>query len=340
MIELAGDVSLARWNTFGVESRADFATTVRSVAALEEVMAGCAARGLALTVLGGGSNVILLDRLPGCVVRIDIPGVEVRRSGHDARVTAGAGVVWHDLVRFCIGQGLFGIENLALIPGRVGAAPIQNIGAYGAELADCFESLTAISLGDGALVRHDREACGFGYRDSVFKQRSDLIITSVTLALSSRWIENARYPDLAEMLGRLGGPRTPARLAEAVIRVRRAKLPNPRRHGNAGSVFKNPTVSASDFDRLRGSVPGLAGFETPAGIKIPAARLIESCGWKGRRQGPVGVWHRQPLVLVNRGGARGADVLALAGRIRDDVASRFGVALELEPQVLGRDRGP
>ena len=331
------DVSLTHWNTFGVASRAEFAARITSVHELENLSAQLNERGLPLTILGGGSNVILRARVPGCVARIDIPGIDVEAIDGGARVTVGAGVRWHDLVRYCLGQGLCGIENLALIPGRVGAAPMQNIGAYGSELADCFDSLTAYSTDTGVSARFERDACEFAYRDSIFKRRPELVITSVSLRLSHTWSERSDYPGLNEMLNQRAGLRSPTRLAEAVIALRRYKLPDARQNGNAGSFFKNPILANARFVELRAADPGLPGFETATGIKIPAARLIELCGWKGRRLGAVGVWHRQPLVLINLGGATGRDLLNVADQIKADVAQRFAVDLELEPRVLGVD---
>ena len=334
---LARNVSLATWNTLGVTSRAEFAARITTLDELEALLARLNKHGLPLTVLGAGSNVVLRAKVPGCVARIDIPGIDIEPVEGGARVTAGAGVRWHDLVRHCLGQGLSGIENLALIPGRVGAAPMQNIGAYGVELADCFDSLTAYSTDTGTPVRYERDACEFAYRDSLFKRRPDLLVTSVSLRLTPAWTERADYPGLNEVLNRRGGPRSATRLAEAVIELRRYKLPDTRRLGNAGSFFKNPTLPSLRFDELASAIPGLPGFEVSTGIKIPAARLIELCGWKGRRIGTVGVWHRQPLVLVNLGGATGRDLLEVADQIKADVAQRFAVDLELEPRVLGVD---
>jgi UDP-N-acetylmuramate dehydrogenase len=330
-------VSLAAWNTFGVPSRAEFAVRITRVDELQDLTTRLNERGLPLTILGGGSNVILRARVPGCVARIDIPGIAIEPVDGGARVTVGAGVRWHELVRYCLGQGLYGIENLALIPGRVGAAPMQNIGAYGSELADCFDSLTAYSTHTGASDRVARDACEFAYRDSVFKRRPELVITSVSLQLSRTWTERSDYPGLNEMLKQRAGPRSATRLAEAVIALRRYKLPDARQHGNAGSFFKNPTLSSARFDELRAADPGLAGFDTSTGVKVSAARLIELCGWKGRQLGAVGIWRRQPLVLINLGGATGRDLLNVADQIQADVAQRFAVDLELEPRVLGVD---
>jgi UDP-N-acetylmuramate dehydrogenase len=246
-------------------------------------------------------------------------------------------VRWHDLVRRCVGQGLFGIENLALIPGLVGAAPIQNIGAYGVELESVFDHLTAVSSRDGSVQRFDRPECGFGYRDSRFRRDAadGHVIVDVALRLVRRFDANASYPDVREEVRRIGGAANAARLADAVIRVRRRKLPDPRTVPNAGSFFKNPIVSRAEFDRLRGRVERLIGYDAADGVKIPAARLIDAAGWKGKRLGRAGVWPRQPLVLVNLGGARARDVLALAAAIVADVAARYGVVLELEPRILG-----
>jgi UDP-N-acetylmuramate dehydrogenase len=339
VITVARDADLQRSNTLALPSRADRLVIARQVDEIREVVSLCGERGWRIEVLGEGSNVVLRDRLPGCVVRPDLRWVHAEEQGERVYVHAGAGVHWHELVRWCIGLGFFGLENLALIPGTVGAAPIQNIGAYGVEMESRFDHLLAVSTRDARLERLGRDACGFGYRDSVFKRDGEarFVIVEVTFLLSRTFRPVTDYPDVREELARLGGPLSAARVADAVIRVRRRKLPDPRHVPNAGSFFKNPTVTEARFRALSARLPGLQGFPVGDGRKISAARLIDACGWKGRRAGGVGVWWRQPLVLVNLGGARGQDVLAFAEAIADDVGDRFGVELEHEPRILGED---
>jgi len=268
--------------------------------------------------------------------------MQVRPAGDNvALVTAAAGERWHDLVRFVIGQGWGGLENLALIPGSVGAAPIQNIGAYGVELADRMVSLRALELATGAIRRFDHADCGFGYRESYFKQagRDRYAILDLTLRVHRAPALVVDYPDLIGELAAMGCSRPAAvDVAEAVIRVRRRKLPDPRHIGNAGSFFKNPVVSAAGAQALLVRDGSLSMHGLADGtVKLAAAQLIDRCGWKGVRRGSVGVWRRQALVLVNLGGASASELLGLSESIRRDVQARFGVELELEPRVLGQD---
>ncbi len=333
------EVQLQGLNTLRLPSLAQFFASPDSERSACDVLANASAKGLDVTVLGGGSNVVLRDRVPGCVIAPRFRHIRVARDAAGFRVTAGAGVVWHELVRFCLGQGIGGLENLALIPGCVGAAPIQNIGAYGIELAERFDSLTAISCRDGTIVTMDAGQCAFGYRDSVFKRLppGSYLIASVTLRLPVRFEPRIGYPDVRRELDAMGTQPSAVGVAEAVTRVRRRKLPDVRRTPNAGSFFKNPVLDPTEVDRLRNQLGNVPTYADPNGIKVAAARLIEAAGWKGRRLGRAGVWFRQPLVLVNLGDARASDLLHLARAIQEDVATRFGVALELEPAVLGFD---
>jgi UDP-N-acetylmuramate dehydrogenase len=294
---------------------------------------------LPITILGGGSNVVLQSRVPGCVLMPRLLGIRMHRVDDAFLVTAGAGVPWHDLVRFCLGQGIAGIENLALIPGFVGAAPIQNIGAYGLELKERFHSLTALSCRDGATVTMDARQCEFGYRDSVFKHAAKdlLLITSVTLQLRATEEVRASYPDVRREIAAMGIRPTAIGVAEAVTRVRRRKLPDVRRVPNAGSFFKNPVLDVAAVERLRSQLGDIQTYDDANGIKIPAARLIDAAGWKGKHLGSAAVWHRQPLVLINRGGANAADILRLAHAIRSDITARYGIELEIEPAVVGTE---
>jgi len=336
---LRSDVELQAFNTLRLPSRAQFFACPDSETEVRAAIADAATRGLAVTILGGGSNVVLRAHVPGCVIMPRLRHIRVESDADAFRVVAGAGIVWHELVRFCLGQGISGLENLALIPGCVGAAPIQNIGAYGLELAERFVSLTAISCRDGSTVTMDARQCGFGYRDSVFKRLSpgSVLITSVTLRLPLRVQARTEYPDVRRELDAMGVRGSGVAVAEAVTRVRRRKLPDVRRTPNAGSFFKNPILDVDAVDRLRAQIGDVPTYPDANGIKVAAARLIDAAGWKGRHIGPAGVWSRQPLVLTNRGGARAVDVLRLARAIQEDIAGRYGVALEIEPAIIGFD---
>lgn len=336
---LHADVQLERFNTLRLPSMAQYFASPERVEDARDVLVDATAKGLPITILGGGSNIVLRSRVPGCVIMPRLRGISACRADDAFLVTAGAGVLWHDLVRFCLGQGIGGLENLALIPGFVGAAPIQNIGAYGLELKERFHSLTALSCRDGGTVMMNARQCEFGYRDSVFKHLAKdlLLITSVTLQLRATDVVRADYPDVRREIAAMGVRPTAIGVAEAVTRVRRRKLPDVRRVPNAGSFFKNPVLDVEAVQRLRSQLGDIQTYHDANGIKIPAARLIEAAGWKGRQLGPAAVWHRQPLVLINRGGARGADILRLAHAIRSDISERYGVELEVEPAVIGTD---
>jgi UDP-N-acetylmuramate dehydrogenase len=333
------DVALERFNTLRLPSTAQFLAMPRTFTDARSAIESAVTRGLPVTVLGAGSNVVLRSRVHGCVIMPRLDGVRLDWSDRKALVTAGAGVTWHDLVRFCLGQGLTGVENLALIPGRVGAAPIQNIGAYGVEFERCFQKLTALSCRDAGVLEMDARQCAFGYRDSVFKHalKGSCLITSVTLSLDTNAAPRTDYPDLQREIASMGVRANPVVVAEAVTRIRRRKLPDVRKVPNAGSFFKNPVLTDIDVDRLRSRLDRVPTYSDPNGTKVAAARLIEAAGWKTRTLGAAGVWYRQPLVLINRGGATGAAMLRLGRAIQTDVAEKFGVQLELEPVVLGSD---
>lgn len=329
------------FNTLGVAATADRVVVIEREQALQALLREPSARRGDLLVLGGGSNVILRSHVPGTVAVIRTRGIRVEPDrGASVTLSAAAGESWHGLVRFAIGQGLSGLENLALIPGSVGAAPLQNIGAYGVELADRMHRLRAVELATGAIREFDRDECGFAYRDSRFKSKDAgrFVIMEVTLRLSREFRPVVDYPDLRLELDRLGRSRlSPALIAEAVVRVRRRKLPDPRRVGNVGSFFQNPVVPYAVAERLRAHVAGLVEHPQPDGVKLSAAQLIDHAGFKSSAAGKVGVWPRQALVLVNRGGAVGADFLAFGQAIRAEVQRLYGVSLELEPQAYGVD---
>ncbi len=295
-------------------------------------------------VLGEGSNVVLGTHIPGVVCLIRNRGITTEMRNGAVEVTAAAGERWHALVRYCLGRGLHGLENLALIPGLVGAAPLQNIGAYGVELAQRLVSLRAVRVSDGAVCTFSAEECGFGYRDSWFKSggAGQFAVVEITLRLSTQSAPVLDYPDVRNELHALGVSQpTPVDVARAVIRIRRRKLPDPRRIGNVGSFFKNPVISGVQRNALPEAARALEAHRSNAGNwKLSAAQLIDRAGCKGERCGGAAVWPRQPLVLVNLGGATGQDFITLATRIRARVRARFGIQLELEPRVYGIDPEP
>ena len=328
-------------NTLGVDCIADEIRLVRDECDLATQISHADAHQVPVTIVGGGSNLVLRARLPGVAMVLALRGTTFERLDHDQwRVVAAAGDSWQDVVDGALARGIGGLENLTLIPGSVGAAPVQNIGAYGRELAEFVESVTVFDRARGNYATLSRAGCSFGYRDSAFKRDASnrYVITRLALRLGGTRLV-ADYPDVARRLAEVGGTVDRDAVADAVAEVRRRKLPDPGRIGNVGSFFKNPVVTPTVLDRVRARID-IDDYPAPAeaeGRKIPAARLIDAAGWKGRRQGRVQVWPRQPLVLVNLGGATGQEVLDLAGRIRDDVHRRYGIALELEPVVLGRD---
>ena len=339
MAELIADFPLLSCNTFGFDVQARYACLLESSDDIALALAEPRTAGLPRLILGGGSNVVLTSPFDGVVWLMRMRGRRLVREDGDAYyVEAAAGENWHDFVAWTVQQGWPGLENLALIPGTVGAAPIQNIGAYGLELADRFAELSAIDLATGARVEFDAAACRFGYRDSYFKKegRACYAIVAVTVRLPKRWQACVDYADVRRELGERGIAAPVAQdIFDAVVAIRRAKLPDPAEIGNAGSFFKNPVVSAEFAAALAAREPQLVSYVQPDGrVKLAAGWLIDQCGWKGRALGAAGVHPRQALVLVNRGGASGADVLALAQAIRDSVRSRFGVELEAEPVVV------
>jgi UDP-N-acetylmuramate dehydrogenase len=335
--ELLSDYPLLAHNTFGFDVRARFAIRLTEEAQIAALIHDERVKNKARLVLGGGSNVVLTKDFDGVALLMGLRGRRVIREDNEAvYVEAGAGENWHEFVAWTLSQGLPGLENLALIPGTVGAAPIQNIGAYGLEMGERFEGLRAIELSTGETREFDRDACAFGYRDSFFKRegRGRFVIVSVTYRLPKKWTPRADYADIARAL-KSGAQANPQAIFDAVVAVRQAKLPDWRVLGNAGSFFKNPVISAVAFNALKAREPELVSYKQPDGqYKLAAGWLIDQCGWKGRSIGAAAVHDRQALVLVNRGGASGAQILELANAIKRDVHARFGVELEAEPVCL------
>jgi UDP-N-acetylmuramate dehydrogenase len=338
-LSLWSDFSLRQYNTFGIDAHAHAYLKVDSLDALRQVRGDAALMAMPRLVLGGGSNILLTKDVEGLVLHMANLGIDIVGSDQDVTyVRAAAGENWHGFVQETLKMGLPGLENLSLIPGSVGASPIQNIGAYGVEVKDCFHSLTALDLITGELLVLDKAACAFGYRDSIFKHalRDRAVIVDVTFALPKQWQPNLRYADVAQELASRGIDAPTAQdVADAVITIRTRKLPDPAVIGNAGSFFKNPVVPAEQRNKLLEQHGDLVSYLQPDGsYKLAAGWLIDQCGWKGKTLGAAGVYEKQALVLVNRGGAAGKDIVALATAIQQDVMQRFGVMLEPEPVFI------
>lgn len=329
-------------NTFGLQAKARYFVAVEDVGELKEALSLAQENAWPLFILGGGSNILLCGDFNGLVIKVGILGFEVVNENEDlVTVRVGAGESWHPVVMRAIAQGWGGIENMALIPGCIGAAPIQNIGAYGVEIKDVFAFLDAHPVAGGPTMRFDAAACRFGYRDSMFKGewKGQYVITHVALTLRKRDHRiDISYGAIADELRTLGiDPQTAgiADVAQAVINIRQSKLPDPKVIGNAGSFFKNPEVPKPQFDALKALYPSLPGYVVSDTVmKIPAGWLIEQAGWKGKRLGDHGVHDKQALVLVNHGQAKGSDLLALSQAIMDSVREKYGVMLEREVNVV------
>ena len=339
-------VNLKPYNSFGLPAQAECLVRIREEADVRRVVDHPELGRAPKFVLGGGSNIVLTRDVQAVVLKMEIPGIRLLETRQDAWIVeAGAGVRWHDLVSWTIEQGYPGLENLALIPGTVGAAPVQNIGAYGIELKDRFESLDAVDLVTGRTALLPAAVCRFGYRDSVFKQDGEAIfgglagksvITRVRFRLPRPWQPQLDYLDLQRKMAETGITAPDARqIYDWVCEIRRAKLPDPAQIGNAGSFFKNPVVSEEQCRDIIGRDPGIVHYPMPDGtVKLAAGWLIDACGWKGKTVGGAAVYERQALVLVNRGEARGAEVVTLARAIQESVYGRFGIRLEPEPLLL------
>ncbi|NIC07863.1 UDP-N-acetylmuramate dehydrogenase [Billgrantia bachuensis] len=327
------DHDLSSANTLGLPCLAERFAAPSAIGPLRRLLRQAAERDWTLTILGGGSNLILPERLSGLVLKPALRHWWLERQGSRVLVHVGAGVEWHALVMALAGRGLWGTENLALIPGFCGAAPIQNIGAYGVELCEVLEAVQVLFVEDGRSAVLTPEECVFGYRDSIFKGELEgrVVITGLTLRLSRVASPRLAYGDLAQRVGPCPGP---LEVAEAVCAIRREKLPDPAELGNAGSFFKNPIVESERAAELLASWPAMPHFELPDGrVKLAAGWLIDQCGLKGWRSGHFGVHDRQALVLVHFGGGSAAELLAFADRVVGQVQARFGVMLEREPRL-------
>ena len=338
MPTLQENISLKPYNTFGVEAKAKYFVEAKNENDLLEIFENNTAKTEKLLVLGGGSNMLFTENFNGLVLKVGISGITYTTQGDDVLLTAGAGVIWNDLVNYCVENGFAGMENLSLIPGTVGASPIQNIGAYGVELKDIFTSCTAFEIATGNIKTFTYEDCNFGYRDSVFKNefKGKYIITSVTFHLSKTANLKTHYGAITtELLARGIDKPTIADISKVVSAIRVSKLPDPKTIGNAGSFFKNPIISQSDFDILSANFPDVVNF--PVGnneVKLAAGWLIEQCGFKGMVVGETGTWKNQALVLVNHGNASGHEVYNFSEQIIKTVRAKFNVNLEREVNIL------
>lgn len=342
MVNVQSNVSLKPFNTFGIQATARYWADVQSLNDLQTLLQIDAYGDVPKIILGGGSNLLLTGDVEGMIIRMNIQGIEL--AGQDENhwwVKAGAGVNWHELVLYCVKRGYAGVENLSLIPGTVGAAPMQNIGAYGVELEQVFDSLEAVNRQTGEVRTFSREACQFGYRESIFKHalKGQYIITSVTFRLDKTPTFHTTYGAIQETLNQMGITASTVSIksiSDAVIRIRRSKLPDPAEIGNAGSFFKNPEIDGTHFQQLRLQYPDMPGYPlvTTSRVKVPAGWLIERCGWKGYRRGDAGVHANQALVLVNYGSAVGSEILALAHEIQQSVGETFGISINPEVNIL------
>ena len=338
-MQIESGVSLKPYNTFGLPAVAHTLVRVASDADVRRVVDDPKLGRAPKFILGGGSNIILTRDMPQVVLKVEVRGMRLVEERPDAWIVeAGAGENWHDFVAYTLAQGFSGLENLALIPGTVGAAPVQNIGAYGVELKDRFESLDAVDLVTGRSVTLRAAICAFGYRDSVFKHSlaGRSVITRVRFRLPRPWQPVLGYLDLQRKIAETGIEAPDARqLFDWVCAIRRAKLPDPAAVGNAGSFFKNPVVTPEQCRDIIGRDPEIVHYPLPDGsVKLAAGWMIDACGWKGKSVGQAGVYEKQALVLVNRGAAIGSEVMTLARAIQESVYGRFGIRLEPEPVVV------
>jgi UDP-N-acetylmuramate dehydrogenase len=331
--------SLKNLNTFGVEAKAKLFAEVISEDELVKLLLDEKLKSKRKFVLGGGSNILFTKDFDGLLIKVSISGIKVIDEDNDSLlVEAGAGVIWDELVKYCVERNFGGIENLALIPGTVGAAPIQNIGAYGQELAYTFVSLNGVFIGTGEQKIFSKNECNFSYRSSIFKEelKNKFVVTSVRLNLKKNPKPNLTYKALSDFLAKNGiSYPTIKEVSSAVAEIRKSKLPDPQKVGNAGSFFKNPVVGEDSFRKLKAEYSGIYSFPSESGqIKISAGWLIEKCGWKGKRVGDVGTSPDHALVICNFGNASGTEILEFAMRIKEEVANKFEIILEEEVNIL------
>ncbi|MDX1653305.1 MAG: UDP-N-acetylmuramate dehydrogenase [Brumimicrobium sp.] len=331
------EANLKAYNTFGVNVRAKKLAIFENIEQLDQLIRENNTEEM--LVIGGGSNVLFTDHFSGLVLLNRIKGIAAVDETEDfVYVRAGAGEIWHEFVLFCIEKGWGGVENLSLIPGSVGASPMQNIGAYGVEIKDVFDSLNAYEIGSGKVQRFTHSECEFGYRESVFKKKlkNKYIITEVTFKLTKKHQLNTSYGAIEEELSKQNIT-TPGikDVSDAVIKIRRSKLPDPLKIGNAGSFFKNPVISRQQFEKIRNRYENIPHYTvSDSEVKLPAGWLIDQAGWKGKRFDKYGVHVHQALVLVNYGGATGKEIFDLSEKIIKDIEHKYGITLEREVNII------
>lgn len=339
-MQIRENISLRPYNTFGIDVRAQYFAAFKTIEELRE-LAGYATSEIQhpKLILGGGSNMLFLKDFEGLVLKNEISGIEVVAEDEEhIYVRAGGGENWHRLVLYCVENDFAGMENLALIPGNVGASPMQNIGAYGVEIKDVFHELEAYHISDQYLKNFSAQECGFGYRESVFKHqyKGQFVITAVTYRLHKKQVFHTSYGALQQELENMGVKELSIKaIAQAVVNIRSSKLPDPKVIGNAGSFFKNPVMEKEAYEALKKEAPDAPSFPfNDKQVKVPAGWLIEQCGWKGYRDGDAGCYPKQALVLVNYGTAGGSDIYELSEKILQSVKSRFAVVLEREVNII------
>lgn len=332
------DISLKPYHTFGIDVKAKYFVEVRDMEDVKNALAFQKEQNLQLLILGGGSNLLFTKDFEGMVMKVALKGIEkIEEDENAVWLKVAAGENWHEFVLFCIENGWGGVENLSLIPGTVGAAPMQNIGAYGVEIKETFDSLEAYHLQNGEIHQFSKEECKFGYRESIFKNevKGQYLITSVVFKLLKKHILNFSYGDIQQILARENVQPSINNISQAVIEIRSSKLPNPKEIGNAGSFFKNPFVEKTHFEKLKTLYPQMPMYPVDEKlVKIPAGWLIEQCGWKGYKNGDAGVHTKQALVLVNYGNAKGGEIGMLSEMIKKSVSEKFGIALHTEVNIV------
>ncbi|HTN46425.1 MAG TPA: UDP-N-acetylmuramate dehydrogenase [Flavipsychrobacter sp.] len=337
-MDILHNVSLKPYNTFGMDVPAEYFTVLNEVAQIQELEEKNDLPSQK-TILGGGSNILLTKPVAGLVIKNELKGIDVAEENEDhIWLEVKAGEIWHHLVLYTIHRGWGGLENLSLIPGCVGASPMQNIGAYGVEVKDTIDQVVAWHWQEKRFIVFYNSDCRFGYRDSIFKNKlkDKVLITSVTFRLHKQPQLNTSYGAIQQELQAMGVSEPSVRsVSDAVIAIRSSKLPDPEKIGNSGSFFKNPTISVQQFQKLQTIYPSLPSYKVSDDqIKLAAGWLIEQCGWKGYRKGDAGVHEKQALVLVNYGHAKGSDVYQLSSEIIQSVKEKFDIALEREVQLL------
>ncbi len=331
--------SLKKLNTFGINASAQYFAEFTNIGEVQEILSQQALFGMPKLILGGGSNLLFTKNFEGVILKNNLKGIELIKEDADFYfVKAAAGEVWHEFVMHCIVAGYAGLENLSLIPGCVGASPMQNIGAYGVEIKDSFYELEALLIADKTIHTFSNAACRFGYRESVFKHelKNQYIITSVTFKLRKQPVFNTSYGAIEKELEEMGVKELSIQaISQAVCNIRRSKLPNPAEIGNAGSFFKNPEILKVQYEHLKNKFPAIVGYDLEnVNVKLAAGWLIEQCGWKGKTFGDAGVHKLQALVLINYGNAEGSEIMELSQNIMDSVKEKFEVELEREVNII------